>query len=75
MAPSDGDVNLLSHSFLSSVPLKIVSVAIEVEIVLQISFSVKRSQVESYVKDTGMAGLASAWAMARRMPRKYTVAR
>ena len=23
-------------------------------------------QVESYLKDTGMAGLASAWAMARR---------
>ena len=28
-------------------------------------------QVESYLKDTGMAGLASAWAMARRKPTKY----
>ena len=25
-------------------------------------------QVKSYLKDTGMAGLASAWAMARRRP-------
>ena len=28
-------------------------------------------QVESYLKDTGMAGLASAWAMARWRPREY----
>ena len=28
-------------------------------------------QVESYLKDMGMAGLASAWAMARRRPREY----
>ena len=28
-------------------------------------------QVESYLKDAGMAGLASAWAMARRRPREY----
>ena len=28
-------------------------------------------QVESYLKDTGMAGLASAWAMARRRPKEY----
>ena len=28
-------------------------------------------QVESYLKDTGMAGLASVWAMARRRPREY----
>ena len=28
-------------------------------------------QVESYLKDTGMADLASAWAMARRRPREY----
>ena len=26
-------------------------------------------QVESYLKDAGMAGLASAWAMARRRPK------
>ena len=28
-------------------------------------------QVESYMKDVGMAGLASAWAMARRRSREY----
>ena len=28
-------------------------------------------QVESYLKDTGMAGLASAWVMARRRPKEY----
>ena len=28
-------------------------------------------QVESYMKDTGMMGLASAWAMARRRPKDY----
>ena len=28
-------------------------------------------RVESYLKDAGMAGLASAWAMARRRPREY----
>ena len=28
-------------------------------------------QVESYPKDAGMAGLASAWAMARRRPKEY----
>ena len=28
-------------------------------------------QVESYLKDTDMAGLASAWAMARRRPKEY----
>ena len=28
-------------------------------------------KVESYLKDTGMAGLASAWAMARRRPKEY----
>ena len=28
-------------------------------------------QVASYLKDTGMAGLASAWAMARRRPKEY----
>ena len=28
-------------------------------------------QVESYLKNTGMAGLASAWAMARRRPKVY----
>ena len=28
-------------------------------------------QVESYLKDTGMTGLASAWAMARRRPKEY----
>ena len=28
-------------------------------------------QGESYLKDTGMAGLASAWAMDRRRPREY----
>ena len=28
-------------------------------------------QSEAYLKDTGMAGLASAWAMARRRPREY----
>ena len=28
-------------------------------------------QVESYLEDTGMAGLASAWAMARRSPKDY----
>ena len=28
-------------------------------------------QVESYLKDAGMAGLASAWAMARRRPKEY----
>ena len=27
-------------------------------------------QVESYLKDTGMAGLASVWAMARRRPKE-----
>ena len=28
-------------------------------------------QVESYLSDTGMTGLASAWAMARRGPKEY----
>ena len=28
-------------------------------------------QTEACLKDTGMAGLASAWAMARRRPREY----
>ena len=28
-------------------------------------------QVESYLTDTGMASLASAWAMARRRPKEY----
>ena len=28
-------------------------------------------QAESYLRDTGMAGLASAWAMARRRPKEY----
>ena len=28
-------------------------------------------QTEGYLKDTGMAGLASAWAMATRMPKEY----
>ena len=28
-------------------------------------------KVESYLKDTGMAGLAPAWAMARRRPKEY----
>ena len=28
-------------------------------------------QVESYLKDTGMTGLAPAWAMARRRPKEY----
>ena len=28
-------------------------------------------QVEFYLKDTGMTGLASAWAMARRRPKEY----
>ena len=28
-------------------------------------------QVESHLKDTGMAGLASAWAMTRRSPKEY----
>ena len=28
-------------------------------------------QVEAYLKNTGMAGLASAWTMARRGPREY----
>ena len=28
-------------------------------------------QVDSYLKDTGMAGLASARAMARRRPKEY----
>ena len=28
-------------------------------------------QMESYLKDTGMAGLASAWAMVRRRPKEY----
>ena len=28
-------------------------------------------QVESYLKDAGLAGLALAWAMARRRPREY----
>ena len=28
-------------------------------------------QVESRLKDTGMAGLASAWAIARRRPQEY----
>ena len=29
-------------------------------------------QVEAYLKDAGMAGLASAWAMTRRRPMKET---
>ena len=29
------------------------------------------AQVESYLKDAGKAGLASAWAMARRRSREY----
>ena len=28
-------------------------------------------QTETYLKDMGMAGLASAWAMARRRPEEY----
>ena len=28
-------------------------------------------QVEAYLKDTGMAGLASAWVMARMRPKEY----
>ena len=28
-------------------------------------------QLEFYLEDTGMAGLASAWAMARRRPMEY----
>ena len=28
-------------------------------------------QMESHLKDTGMAGLASAWAMARRRLKEY----
>ena len=28
-------------------------------------------QVESYLKDTGMTGQASAWAMAKRRPKEY----
>ena len=28
-------------------------------------------KVESYLKDVGMAGLASAWAMARWRPKEY----
>ena len=28
-------------------------------------------QVESYLKDAGMTGLASAWAMGRRRPKEY----
>ena len=28
-------------------------------------------QIECYLKDTGMVGLASAWALARRRPREY----
>ena len=28
-------------------------------------------QTEAYLKDTGMAGLTSAWAMARRRPKEY----
>ena len=28
-------------------------------------------QVEAYLKDTGMRGLASVWAMARRRPKEY----
>ena len=28
-------------------------------------------RVESYLKDMGMAGMASAWAIARRRPREY----
>ena len=28
-------------------------------------------QVESYLKDMGMTGLASAWAMARRRTKEY----
>ena len=28
-------------------------------------------QTEAYLKDAGMAGLASAWAMARRRPKEY----
>ena len=31
----------------------------------------KLGQGASYLKDTGMAGLASAWAMARRRPKEY----
>ena len=28
-------------------------------------------QTETYLKDTGMAGLVSAWTMARRRPKEY----
>ena len=28
-------------------------------------------QVESYLRDTGMAGVASDWVMARRRPKEY----
>ena len=28
-------------------------------------------KVESYLKNAGMAGLASAWAMARQRPKEY----
>ena len=28
-------------------------------------------QTEAYLKDTGMTGLASVWAMARRRPKEY----
>ena len=28
-------------------------------------------QTEAYLKDMGMAGLASVWAMARRRPKEY----
>ena len=28
-------------------------------------------KVESYLKDAGMAGLASAWAIVRRRPKEY----
>ena len=28
-------------------------------------------QTEAYLKDTGMTGLASVWAMARRMTKEY----
>ena len=46
------------------------------ELIMRLSISytlsvitlVSVSQVESYLKDAGMAGLVSAWAMARRRP-------
>ena len=28
-------------------------------------------QTEAYLRDTGMTGLTSAWAMARRRPKEY----